>query len=281
MEFFLNKAEEEPKNMKMFYLFWVYCYHRAMSEQKTDFLSPITACLPSFLHTERSHSETALKALHQMAFFPVVSRPLIMLRHALIHPLEFRLDFWKHNRWPLFKYKEPILQLETSGTRPPMPPMIVARNDTFQEQIFAATFNMIWTDQSEPVALKDNSYAAGVSPSIFYWITMAPFVIGHILKPWVKKDVTNHNFPLEALDNPALSALILYKWITLGFYIWLIRFVFQCLFYALVIVMVFVQVYAPTRASVAVLSGMIGFMSSIFLLLELCQALRNPTRYFE
>lgn len=212
MEFFLNKAEEEPKNMKMFYLFWVYCYHRAMSEQKTDFLSPITACLPSFLHTERSHSETALKALHQMAFFPVVSRPLIMLRHALIHPLEFRLDFWKHNRWPLFKYKEPILQLETSGTRPPMPPMIVARNDTFQEQIFAATFNMIWTDQSEPVALKDNSYAAGVSPSIFYWITMAPFVIGHILKPWVKKDVTNHNFPLEALDNPALSALILYKW---------------------------------------------------------------------
>ncbi|KAG0196269.1 hypothetical protein BGX28_010351 [Mortierella sp. GBA30] len=220
MEFFLNKAETEPKNMKMFYLFWDYCYHRAMSERRTYFLSPITACLPSLLDRERSHSETALKALHQMTFFPVVSRPLIMLRHALIHPLEFRLDFWRHNHRPLIECKEPILQLETSGTGRPM---ILASNDTFQKQIFAATFNMIWTDQSKPVALKDNSYPAGVSPSMFYWITMAPFVIGHNLKPWIDKDVTTHNFPLEAFDNPALSALILYKWITLGFYIWLTR----------------------------------------------------------
>ncbi|KAF9989220.1 hypothetical protein BGZ79_005016, partial [Entomortierella chlamydospora] len=104
---------------------------------------------------------------------------------------------------------EPILQLESSGGSHVE---IDETKDAFREEIFAATFNMIWTDKSEPDALKDNSYQAEVSPSIFYWIKMLPFVVVYKLRPWRQKAVTCHKFPLDALDNPALSALILYKW---------------------------------------------------------------------
>ncbi|KAG0289070.1 hypothetical protein BGZ97_006578 [Linnemannia gamsii] len=213
-----------------------------------------------------------------MAFFPVPLRSVIIERHTVIRPPEFRFKFWNPNTQPLFQCRGPILQLESSGASDVE---VDVTKDAFGEEIFAATFNMIWTDKSEPDALRNTSYPAGESPSMLYWIKMLPFVVVYKLKPRQQKAVICHEFPLDALDNPALSALILYKWITLGFYIWFTRFVFQCLFYALVIVTVLLQVYAPSHSSVVVLSGMIGVMSSIFLLLELSQALSNPTRYFK
>ncbi|KAF9538715.1 hypothetical protein EC957_006276 [Mortierella hygrophila] len=278
MEYFLNIATVELEAKRMFHLLWDYCFQRAKSEQNLVFLSPITACLPTLLNPDLPHAKMALLALQRMAFFPVALRSVIMERHALIHPPEIRINFWKPNPRPLFKCQEPILQMETSGMRTVVD---FKRNFSFRDEIFAATFNMIWTDKSKPNMLKDTSYPAGVSPSIFYWISMAPFVVSYKLKPWLEKAVICHEFPLDAFDNPALSALILYKWTTLGYYIWATRFLFQCLFYALVIVTAFLQVYAPTHSSVVILSGVIGVMSSIFLLLELSQVLRNPIRYFQ
>ncbi|KAG0293611.1 hypothetical protein BGZ96_002565 [Linnemannia gamsii] len=252
-----------------------YCHQRANSEQNLLFMSPIAACLPTLLDPKLTHPKLAILALQKMAFFPVSFRSFIMERQTVIHPPEFRVEFWNPNPRALSQCEGPILQLESSGASE----IAFDAKDAFKDEIFAATFNMIWTDTREPVVLKDTSYPAGVSPSIFYWITMAPFVVVYKLKPWLGTVVTCHVFPPDALDNPALSALILYKWSTLGFYIWLTRFTFQCIFYALVIVTVFIQVYAPTHASVIVLSGMIGVMSSTFLLLELSQALSNWSRY--
>ncbi|KAH7032493.1 hypothetical protein BKA57DRAFT_193505 [Linnemannia elongata] len=272
----LDKAKTGPPAKAVFCLLSDYCHQRAKSEQNLLFLSPIAACLPTLLDPDLPHSKTAILALQKMAFFPVPLRSVIMERHALIHPPEFRVKFWNPNPRPLFQCKGPILQLESSGAGEVK---IDPTKDAFKEEIFAATFNMIWTDKSEPDVLKNTSYPAGVPPSMFYWITMAPFVVGYKLKPWRGKAVTCHEFPLDALDNPALSALILYKWSTLGFYIWLTRFIFHCIFYTMVIVTVFLQVYAPVHNSITVLSGIIGVMSSTFLLLEFSQLLRDPTRY--
>ncbi|KAG0197519.1 hypothetical protein BGX33_000532, partial [Mortierella sp. NVP41] len=274
----LDKAKTGPPAKAVFRLLSDYCHQRAKSEQNLLFLSPIAACLPTLLDPDLPHSKTAILALQKMAFFPVPLRSVIMERHALIHPPEFRVKFWNPNPRSLFQCKGPILQLESSGAGEVK---IDPTKDAFREEIFAATFNMIWTDKSEPDTLKNTSYPAGVPPSMFYWITMAPFVVGYKLKPWRGKAVTCHEFPLDALDNPALSALILYKWSTLGFYIWLTRFTFHCIFYTLVIVTVFLQVYAPIHNSITVLSGIIGVMSSTFLLLEFSQLRRDPTRYLE
>ncbi|KAF9375196.1 hypothetical protein CPB97_011603 [Podila verticillata] len=294
VEYFLTVAKMVPRGKAMLQLLWDYCLRRAKSNQNLVFLSPIAACLPTLLDSNLPPSKTAqlalleihsmspiaarlptfldlppsmmaTLALREMTFFPVLVRSVIMERHALIHPPEFRFAFWNPNPRPLYECKEPIFQLESSGKRAPV---IDSRNNAFQEEIFAATFNMIWTDKSGPDSLKATSDPAGVSPSIFYWIQMSPFVALYKLNPWLHRHVKCHKFPLNTLDNPAISALILYKWSTLGFYVWLVRFALQCLFYILVIVTVFVQVYIPDHGSLMILYGIIMALSSSFLVLE-------------
>ncbi|KAF9899631.1 hypothetical protein EC991_008530, partial [Linnemannia zychae] len=274
---FLNRSKTDLLVKPVFRLILDYCRWRAKSEQNLLFLSPIADCLPTLLDPELPHSKMAILELQRMAFFPIPLRSAIMERHTVIHPPEFRFKFWKPNTRLLFKCREPILQLESAGSS-----KIVDETglDTFKDEIFAATFNMIWTDESEPDALNDTSCSAGVPPSILFWIAMAPAAVRFKLDPWSKTPVTCHDFSLDALDNPALSALILYKWSTLGFYLWLTRFSVQCFFYALVLVTAFLQVYAPSHDSITILSGIIGVMSSTFLLLELSQALRAGKRYF-
>ncbi|KAG0312739.1 hypothetical protein BGZ99_009300, partial [Dissophora globulifera] len=276
IKYFLLTSKALPDAKAMFHFLSGYCHGRAISEQNLIFLSPVAACLPALLDPDQPHYKTAMLALRKMAFFPVPVRSVIIERHAMIHPPEFRVKFWTPNPRKLFQCREPILQLESSRAS-------VVRMDptwkSFRDEIFAATFNMIWTDKNEPHAPSDTSHPAGMCPSVFYWIRMTPFVIRYKLNPRIEKTVKCHKFPLDALDNPALCALILYKWSTLGFYIWLSRFTFQCILYTLVVVMVFFQVYAPTHNSLTVLSGIIAVMSSTFLLLELPHLLHSPMKY--
>ncbi|KAG0302713.1 hypothetical protein BGZ98_007287 [Dissophora globulifera] len=276
IKYFLLTSKALPDAKAMFHFLSDYCYGKAKSEQNLIFLSPIAACLPALLDPDQPHYKTAILSLRKMAFFPVPVRSVIIERHAMIHPPEFRVKFWTPNPRKLFQCREPILQLESSRAS-------VVRMDptwnSFRDEIFAATFNMIWTDKNKPHAPNDTSHPAGMCPSVFYWIRMTPFVMRYKLNPRIEKTVKCHKFPLDALDNPALCALILYKWSTLGFYIWLSRFTFQCILYTLVVVMVFFQVYAPTHYSLTVLSGIIAVMSSTFLLLELPHLLHSPMKY--
>ncbi|KAG0303889.1 hypothetical protein BGZ98_006173 [Dissophora globulifera] len=209
MEFLLDKARTEASNMKAFKLCWEYCLRRAMSEHSTFFLSSVAACLPTLLDPKLPHSEVAKSTLRRMAFIPVPSRTFVMEHHVLIHPPEFRLKFWEPNPRPLLECEEPILQLELSGT---MDLVNVSGNENFLLHIFAATFNMIWVDSSEPAKPITTSPQTGVSPSIFYWIRMSPFVALFKLNPWRARYIKSHDFPLDAFDNPAIAALIAYKW---------------------------------------------------------------------
>ena len=209
MEYLLDRAKTEASHMKAFKLCWNYCLQRAKEDQNTYFLASVAACLPTLLDPKSPHSEVAKSTLHRMAFIPVPSRSFVMERHALIHPPEFRLMFWKPNPRPLFKCEEPILQLESLGRR-----RLVKDpgNDTFLHEIFAATFSAIWADTGEPAKPAATSHPAGEPPSLFYWIKMSVFVAIYRLSPWRERKIKSHGFPLEAFDNPAVAALISYKW---------------------------------------------------------------------
>jgi hypothetical protein len=209
VQYFLEKAKTVRRAKAAFDLLSDHCHQKAKSEQNLLFLSPIAACLPTLLDPGLPHTKRAILALQKMAFFPVPLRSVIIERHTVIRPPEFRFKFWNPNTQPLFQCRGPILQLESSGASDVE---VDVTKDAFGEEIFAATFNMIWTDKSEPDALRNTSYPAGESPSMLYWIKMLPFVVVYKLKPRQQKAVICHEFPLDALDNPALSALILYKW---------------------------------------------------------------------
>ncbi|KAF9286162.1 hypothetical protein BGZ68_003153 [Mortierella alpina] len=55
--------------------------------------------------------------------------------------------------------------------------------------------------------------------------------------------VTCHAYSLDFFDNPAIAALVEYKWNTIGFAYWAYRFFFQCMFYLLVLAAALLQVY--------------------------------------
>ncbi|CAO3570466.1 unnamed protein product [Mortierella alpina] len=93
--------------------------------------------------------------------------------------------------------------------------------------------------------------------------------------------VVCHDFNLEFLDNPAIAALVAYKWNTIGYAYWAFRFFFQCAFYALVFVAALLQVY-DENVGRRLLGGVfvaIIVVGAVFLWLELLQAIKNFKRY--
>ncbi|KAG0262666.1 hypothetical protein BGZ95_003972 [Linnemannia exigua] len=52
-----------------------------------------------------------------------------------------------------------------------------------------------------------------------------------------------HDFSLEFLDNPAIAALVTFKWETIGFKYWFLQFFFQFIYYALVVTAALYQVF--------------------------------------
>ncbi|KAF9338158.1 hypothetical protein BG006_009533 [Podila minutissima] len=51
-------------------------------------------------------------------------------------------------------------------------------------------------------------------------------------------------YRLDVLDNPAIEALVEYKWNAFGYMLWLVRFLAQCGYYLLIVVAAFSQVYS-------------------------------------
>ncbi|CAO3570465.1 unnamed protein product [Mortierella alpina] len=93
--------------------------------------------------------------------------------------------------------------------------------------------------------------------------------------------VTCYDFSLETLDNPAITALVSYKWNTIGRPYWAFRFLSHCVFYALVFVAALLQVYYENvgRKQLEGIFFAIIVMGAVFLWLELLQAIKNFTRY--
>ncbi|KAF9096760.1 hypothetical protein BGX27_001091 [Mortierella sp. AM989] len=88
-----------------------------------------------------------------------------------------------------------------------------------------------------------------------------------------------YDFNLEFHENPAVAALVAYKWNTIGFKYWLIRFVCQFCFYSLVAITALLQVYRNEPSKLAGLFITIIVIAVIFLWLELLQFLQSVSRY--
>ncbi|KAG0092375.1 hypothetical protein BGZ93_009271 [Podila epicladia] len=78
------------------------------------------------------------------------------------------------------------------------------------------------------------------------------------------------------LDNPAIKALLEYKWNTIGHAYWLVRFYFELLFYMLVLGSVIIQVYGRIpRTSLFSVFITIIVMASVFLTFTFSKIYRN------
>ncbi|KAK3848238.1 MAG: hypothetical protein J3R72DRAFT_93606 [Linnemannia gamsii] len=240
----LDKASTEPSAISLAQIFVDYCFKQAREEQDQHFLLPIYQCLHLIVDSKQQYSEFALNVYRDLAFFPAQSRHFIQHHHALANPLEFRWAFWRPCPWGLHQYKDQVMQLET--VKIPSPP-----KGNFTREIFQASFHMLWrkagVEGSHAESVDANK--VGHPSTLFSWPqAIWKMVLWKCGLSYITM-VECHPYYIETLDNPALMALVEYKWNTIGFNFWLVRFLSQTCYYILVITAIFLQIDGGNRVT--------------------------------
>ncbi|KAF8970263.1 hypothetical protein BGZ46_010537 [Entomortierella lignicola] len=267
----LEKTKTDPKIISLTKIIIQYCLENAREKHDHHFLSPITACQSMIWDEDQTPVDIALNSLRNMAFIPVNDKSFVIDNYVVAQPPGLQQLFTKEDKVLLHKYKNPILQLQLSevhsfkdqsnklakdipsvndnrvALRPSMKQPYQrhssSQNDYFTKGIYTARFDMLWqvedsAKKMDPPILKDPNWFTRS------WFYILMCMIWHTFKP-NRRVVKSHKFNMEAFDNPAFEALIEYKWNTFGYKYWLIRFLFQCIYYILILTVVFMQVYNP------------------------------------
>jgi hypothetical protein len=184
-----------------------YCLRQAKAEQDPHFLLPIRQCLHLIVDPKQQYSELALKIYREMAYFPAQGREFVVGHYALANPLNFRWRFWKQYPWGLHQYKDQVMQLDLYET--PKPP-----KGNFTRDIFQASFDLLWRRPEDGTSEQDPNQQgeAALVQALFSWPQAIWKMILRKLRLRHNTTVECHPFELEVLDNPALKALVEYKW---------------------------------------------------------------------
>ncbi|KAF9962623.1 hypothetical protein BGZ72_000043 [Mortierella alpina] len=227
LEILFPKMREEPTVCELIKIIAAYCTKHATKTKDTGFLAPVFASMPQFMKQLPDYAREFLPKVSYMDVSPE-KHAFILHNHKIAYPPKVFLNFLKLKRKSLAKTKHPVLQLNHFPSAPNL------KNNKFQQSFFIASFDMLWNYKDNPMvqmaAPNDN-----VSWEVLYRVlTLKLRLRSH-------RYVECHNFNVEVFDNPAIAALVAYKWNTIGFMYWSFRFTFQLIFYILVIAAALLQ----------------------------------------
>ncbi|KAK3810333.1 MAG: hypothetical protein J3Q66DRAFT_352823 [Benniella sp.] len=265
----LRNAYKYPIVINLARIMIDYCINMAKEEKDWYFMVPVLG-LFSMDHIAGELKELPPdlipKILETIAYFPVKEKSFVINHGIMIHPPR------KHGK-PIYAHKDPILQLDDSTLYKEYSSL----NDNTTRDLYVASFDLLWLKKTQDTRSSIERIKS-VRPPWWPDILFHLFLLKFKLKPLAS--VVCNNFSLEMLDNPAISAMIEYKWNTIGYLYWVSRFFCQCVFNVLVLVAVFMQVYDATEYhSLKGVFITIIVMASFFLLLEVHQFFSNPRRY--
>ncbi|KAF9200554.1 hypothetical protein BGZ49_009197 [Haplosporangium sp. Z 27] len=263
----MKAAESQPSAIGLAKIIMEYCVCHANTSKNLAFMSPI---FNSWRKIMALSPTEGLRCLDRMAFIPAQQRSYIINNHEVIHSVRPRLNFWKPNSTPLWKTTDPIMQLQVSPTKPnPL-------NEQFTKPIFVASFDALW--QYKKGTSNEESEVQKYSANSM-WLKTLLYTI------WLRVRISNQAYieckdsSLEYFDSPAITALVDFKWNTIGYKYWMLRFFFQCLYYILVTIVAVLQVYFPDFRVLRGAFIAIIVLSVMFLWLEISRAVRCWTRY--
>ncbi|KAG0326145.1 hypothetical protein BGZ99_010050 [Dissophora globulifera] len=191
-----------------------YCTRLSSLEEDPHFASSLMVPMNELIAQRRTHTELSLGALRRLAFVPVKERSFIVDHHVIAHPPTFSWLFWRPNAKKLYECESPVIELDrTAGT--------IAHdtdNDLFTRDLYVASFDLLWSASPRPPDLRSADLRSVVErigasqPQSKSWITAILQIF--FLKFRFKSSlaVVPHDFALESLDNPAIAALVEYKW---------------------------------------------------------------------
>ncbi|KAG9319072.1 hypothetical protein KVV02_003000, partial [Mortierella alpina] len=260
----LLKITQEPKVIELVKIVTAYCTHHATRTKDPGFLAPIFASMP---HLMKLFPDYARVFLTEVSYIPTKQRAFILHNHIIAYPPKVFLKFWKSKK-SLAKTKHPILQFNDFPSEPDH------KNNKFRRPLYIASFNMLWNYKDESKFEMAGSYNKTWWRTLYHICTLK-------LRPRTYRYVECHDFNLEVFDNPAIRALVAHRWNTIGFMYWSFRFIFQLIFYILVIAAALLQVFRDDHHRVHVTAVFISIIAFgvVFLWLELLQAFEHGKRY--
>ncbi|KAF9179002.1 hypothetical protein BGZ50_007312, partial [Haplosporangium sp. Z 11] len=198
----LDNAETESRFMRLVESLINYCFRQARTKKELGFLFPVLQCLHVLIDHKGHHTMLAAQVLQRFGYLPVKHREYIIDQRTIAHPPEFFLKFWKPIERPLYRCKDPVMQLASNYKEDPP-------NKNFTRQVHIAPFALLWQYDGDTVYKPESISAWSMTrPS---WIRMLFEPTWYKCKPAAKRHVQCHKFALEMLNNPAIAALIEYK----------------------------------------------------------------------
>ncbi|KAG0047818.1 hypothetical protein BGZ83_007215 [Gryganskiella cystojenkinii] len=291
----LAKAQTHPSARETTQRIIHYCVTHAIQSRNLAFLTPVFSNMKTIMEL---YPRFAMRHLARVAYLPVPQRDYVLDHHIIIHAPTLR--FWRKNETALKKLEDPIMRLQFPNSKNGPD----STKDAFTRGVFMASFNALWhytsnippavggatrgstflrasSKQDSIVGYEEVATTSALESSANTITSLKTLLYMAISMIQLQKPayVKCHDFSQEYFDNPAIAALVTYKWNTIGFHYWMIRFIAQCLFYALVVIAALMQVYYPEPARLAGLFIAIIVLALCFLWLEFLQAFRNWDRY--
>ncbi|KAG0264912.1 hypothetical protein BGZ95_003468 [Linnemannia exigua] len=234
------------------------------------------------------YSEDAIEYIGRMAYIPTNHPTFIWRNHVLCQDITpFRFLLWSYiRRWmfgldirqepswnSIMKFK---LKTDRDGDN----------EDNLEKPLFMATFDALWFHRNRGIRKRihgGDAYGKGdgedlTQDKMTWWEILSQLVLSKFLiySPPV---IECHDLSLEFLDNPAIIALVTFKWETIGFVYWSLRFFCQCIYYILVVTAALAQVYSPTPSKLYGVFVAIIIIGLAFIFLEILQAIPDFKRY--
>ncbi|KAF9939640.1 hypothetical protein BGZ67_009115 [Mortierella alpina] len=273
LAFLYTHATKHPRAMVLVETVINYCIRQARLDRDARYLQPILQTIWGPLEPRWHQVEHGVKILRRLAFFKVPDRQFILDHHTIAYRPTVRWRFWRTVSTPLYSCKDPILQYDHNKSADPL-------NDNFTRELYEAYFEMLWRvrdGESAGTPFKP-SPRSGISKMV-YWIYLLFSIAWHKRLPGGGHIVRCHEFTLDSLDNPAIAALVQYKWNTFGYKYWLIRFLFQLCYYLLVLYVVFRQINNSQFEDLTGVCYAIIACSVVFLWLEMIEFFKDRKRY--
>ncbi|KAF9174360.1 hypothetical protein BGX20_011584 [Mortierella sp. AD010] len=200
----LELSKTKPRILGLAQIMIDYCVAKANLESNLGYMYAAMGSLSMFSkgseHKPR-HQEMTLGLLRSLAYIPVKDdvRTFIIKSHVIAHPPEIR-KFWTPNTRPLYECTNPILQIVAAEKN------LDPGNDNFTHDLFVAAFDMLW-DRYRLVPEDDSGEVSGLT-----WVRASMYGLWQTFTAAGEEYVVCHEFHLLAFDNPAIAALIEYKW---------------------------------------------------------------------
>ncbi|KAG0083082.1 hypothetical protein BGZ92_011103 [Podila epicladia] len=276
----IDQAKDtNPKCLPLAVTLINYCGKMAKDKKDIGYLSAVYQALPCVIQHQ---PDLVQDILNKSAFIPIQNsnrypkQDLVINNTLVRHPPSFnifRRIFGTLDTRTIVSTRGSVFQLESQlppyrfiGSKPEKE----RPNEGFRSEVYVAPFSLLWRHKPKKVSKL-------VHESM--WWRSAFIALLWKIYPYAPKIVTSHDFEEDHLDNPAITALLDYKWNTFVSRYWRFRFFFQCAYYLLVLVMAFLQIFDYDAHKLRGVYIAIMSFSAMFIWLELQQLLRHPMRY--